>query len=59
MASTELKQFIQTSGKRGIVAYKGKDTRKKFDESVNLKKVNLISNFVGNKVEEVAKILEI
>ncbi len=49
--------MIHISGKRGIVAYKGKETRKEFDESVSLKKVTIISNFVGNKIEEVAQIL--
>lgn len=57
MTTTELKQVIHTSGKKAVVPYKGKDTRKEFDESVSLKKVNLISNFIGDKVEEIAKIL--
>lgn len=57
MTITQLKSMIHISGKRGVVTYKGKDTRKEFDESVSLKKINLISNFIGNKTEEVAKIL--
>ncbi|WP_185246265.1 hypothetical protein [Chryseobacterium bernardetii] len=57
MTITQLKSMIHISGKRGIVAYKGKETRKEFDESVSLKKVTIISNFVGNKIEEVAQIL--
>lgn len=57
MATEELKQVIHTSGKRSVVPYKGKDTRKEFDESVNLKKVNLISNFIGDKIEEIKMIL--
>ncbi|VEH18273.1 Uncharacterised protein [Chryseobacterium nakagawai] len=57
MRFTGLKEIIRASGKRGVVTYKGKDTRKEFDESVNLKKVNLISNFIGNKIEVVAQIL--
>ncbi|WP_185246253.1 hypothetical protein [Chryseobacterium bernardetii] len=57
MKTEEIKILIEASGKRGVVVYKGKDTRKEFDESVNLKKVNLSSNFIGNKIEEVAQIL--
>ncbi|UCA58612.1 hypothetical protein KB553_16360 [Chryseobacterium rhizoplanae] len=57
MKTEEIKRLIEASGKRGVVVYKGKDTRKEFDESVNLKKVNLSSNFIGNKIEEVAQIL--
>lgn len=57
MTAAELKQFIHTSGKRAVVLYKGKDTRKEFDESVSLKKVNIISNFIGDKIEEVKTIL--
>ncbi|WP_185286190.1 hypothetical protein [Chryseobacterium indologenes] len=57
MIAKELKQIIRSSGKRGVVAYKGKNTRKDFDESVSQKKINLISSFIGNQREEVAKIL--
>lgn len=57
MIAIELKKNIMNSGKKGIVVYKGKDKRKEFDESVSLKKVNLISNFIGDRTEEVAKIL--
>lgn len=58
MKVIELRNLIRTAGKRGAVSYREKEKRKKFDESVSLKKVNLISNFLGNKAEEVAKILE-
>lgn len=57
MKLTELKNLIKVSGKKGIVVYKGKDTRQEFVESISLKKVNLISNFIGEKTEEVIKIL--
>lgn len=57
MKTEDIKRLIEDSGKRGVVVYKGKDTRKEFDESVNLKKVNLSSNFIGNKIEEVVQIL--
>ncbi|WES96506.1 hypothetical protein P2W68_16865 [Chryseobacterium arthrosphaerae] len=57
MTAADLRNLIKDSGKKGIVAYKGKDTRKGFDESLSLKKVNLISSFIGDKVEEIAKIL--
>ena len=57
MTAAELKQIVHVSGKRGVIAYKGKDTRKQFDESVSQKKINLIYNFIGEKTEEVRKIL--
>ncbi|WP_165602553.1 hypothetical protein [Chryseobacterium arthrosphaerae] len=57
MIAKELKQIIWNSGKRGVVAYKGKDTRKEFDERVNRKKLDQISSFIGNKIEEVVQIL--
>lgn len=57
MTAVDLRSLIKDSRKKGIVAYKGKDKRKEFDESVNLKKVNVIYNFIGDKAEEVAKIL--
>ncbi|WP_123872929.1 hypothetical protein [Chryseobacterium contaminans] len=57
MTTAKLKQVIHTSGKRAIVTYKGKDTRREFDESISLKKVNLISNFIGDKIEEIKTIL--
>lgn len=57
MTRTDFKEIIRASGKRGVVSYKGKDKRKNFDESVSLKKVNLISKFIGDKTEEVAKFL--
>ncbi|WP_185226250.1 hypothetical protein [Chryseobacterium indologenes] len=57
MKRTDFKEIIRASGKRGIVAYKGKDKRKQFDESVDQKKVNLVSSFIGSKIEEIFKIL--
>lgn len=57
MTITQLKSMIHISGKRGFVTYKGKDTRKEFDESLTLKKVNLISNFIGDKAQEIKTIL--
>ncbi|WP_241315926.1 hypothetical protein [Chryseobacterium arthrosphaerae] len=57
MNATEIKKLINSSGKRGNVKYKGKDERTKFDESGNLKKSRLISDFIGNQIDKVAEIL--
>ncbi|OCA77561.1 hypothetical protein BBI01_03685 [Chryseobacterium artocarpi] len=57
MKKSELRKLINTSGKRGDVVYKGKDKRKEFDEGVSMKKVKLISNFIGNKTDKIRQIL--
>ncbi|MGE8555015.1 MAG: hypothetical protein ACN6OB_13940 [Chryseobacterium jejuense] len=58
MTNKELKQIIRSSGKRGVVSYRGKGTRKEFDESFSQNKINVISNFIGDKMEEITKILK-
>lgn len=57
MKAKELKNLIDSSGKRGVVTYKGKDARKKFDDSARQNKINMISRFLGDQTKEVEKIL--
>lgn len=59
MKAKEIKNLIDSSSKRGVVRYKGKDKRKSFDESINQKKIQFISTFIGDKIEEVMKILSV
>ncbi|AZB24288.1 hypothetical protein EG339_06530 [Chryseobacterium bernardetii] len=58
MKKVELRKLIDTSEKRGVVVYKGKDARKKFDESVTQKKLIIFSKLIGDKIGEVKRILE-
>lgn len=58
MKETELRELIKASGKRGVVTYKGKDKRTQFDESVTDKKMQNFKAFIGDKIDEVAKILQ-
>ncbi|WP_330744922.1 hypothetical protein [Chryseobacterium sp. CP-77] len=57
MKKGELRKLIDTTEKRGVVVYKGKDTRKKFDESVTQNKLIIFSKLIGDKTEEIKKIL--
>ncbi|WP_312391141.1 hypothetical protein [Chryseobacterium sp.] len=53
----KIKKLIDKSGKRGFVTYKGKDKRIAFDESVTSKKLEQFKNFVGDKTEDLLKVL--
>lgn len=53
--NTNLKQLLSDSGKKTVVTYKDKDKRIKFDETTSQKKMENISDFIGNQSQELAK----
>lgn len=57
MKPTALRQLIDRSGKKRVVAYEGKDKRKVFDESHTQKKMQIISDFIGGNNEGLSKVL--